>query len=140
MKVVLDFLRLPNGGDTGKSVSVDLTVSFISLLIHILLKNARNIRVFESNKGHCVLMEKLRLSEPLLPNLVASSGVSGQQDLNFKIVEFLVFYLVDEKEADFHDSSAGVPLRSVKDKAALIRPSFEGIDDLVANLGELKTV
>lgn len=140
MGLIIGYLRLPNDEESENSVPVELTVSFISLLIHILLKNARNLRVFEDQKGYSVLMEKLLLSDTLSPGLAAPSRVAGQQDLNFKIIEFLVFYLVDENETDFRETCAGISLLSVKDKAALIRPSFDGIDDLISNLDELKTV
>lgn len=135
-----------SNGNTN-SISIEVSISFISLLIHILLKNLQNFRVFEDNDGCAIVIRKLELttsisdtqptSSPSLPN-----KIFNQQDLNFKIIEFLVFYLIDETEIFPHQNNTHnkLKIRSLKEKAEFFRPEFLGIDDLIEHLNHLKNL
>ncbi|KAK7675957.1 hypothetical protein QCA50_021092 [Cerrena zonata] len=105
------------------------------------------LRVFEDNDGCAIVIRKLELttsisdtqptSSPSLPN-----KIFNQQDLNFKIIEFLVFYLIDETEIFPHQNNTHnkLKIRSLKEKAEFFRPEFLGIDDLIEHLNHLKNL
>lgn len=129
MKVILGYLDMQL--DDCLELATELTVSFITTLIHILLKDLSNFRVFEEVNGCSLVIRKLRLSP---------SGSNGEfdlslsQDLNFKIIEFLVLYLVDEKEI-----RSQAPRKTIKEKAGYFRLDFAEIDSLIENLNDLKS-
>lgn len=105
--------------------SIDVCVSFISLLVHILLQNVKNMRVFEQCGGCQSVVRHLDSKE-------GRDNGPALQNLSFKVIEFLVFYLTDETEL------GGVgETKSVAEKAGLFRPEFPGIDELIANLNDL---
>lgn len=106
---------------------VELCDSFISLLMHILLQNVRNMRVFEQCGG---CHQVIRHLDPQKGN---GNNAAAQQHLYFKVVEFLIFYLTDE-------SGLGDDTRTIQEKAGLFRPDFPGIDDILANLNDLTSL
>lgn len=155
MRLVLSFLELPNNESesgkvlesdlSSKHVNIEITISFMSLLIHILLKSLKNFRVFEENEGCSIIIKKLKLTASLT-NPQTNTGtnvpnkVLNQQDLNFKIIEFLIFYLIDESTSGITTDNDKIPTLSVKEKAEFFRPEFFGIDDLIDNLNDLKNL
>lgn len=132
MKTVLNFLQVSNSTADEIHLPIEITVSFISTLIHILLKDLTNFRVFEDNQGCSLVIKKLQLDHfPPQKDLHPSK----QQELNFKIIEFLIFYLTDEK-----DIPSTTMKRSIQEKSSLFRLDFPEIDSLVENLNDLKNI
>lgn len=127
MKLVILFLDPEN-----PYFLIEICISFMSLLIHILLQNVKNMRVFEQCGG---CQKILRHLEPLA-HRKDSELASARQHLYFKVIEFLIFYLTDESEL------AGGPgkTRTIEEKASLVRPEFPGIDDLIDNLNDLTSL
>lgn len=117
MKLILLLLENTN--------SLKLEISFISTLIHILLKDLKNFRVFEQQNGCSILIRKFNLNL-----LEETTKVKTTQNLNYKIIEFLIFYLVDEGDLDGDR-------KSISDKSGLFKEDFPEIDDLIDNLNEL---
>ncbi|CUM55310.1 uncharacterized protein AC631_02109 [Debaryomyces fabryi] len=132
MKTMLNFVRITNGGDGERHIPVEVTISFISTLIHILLKDLTNFRVFEESDGCSVVIRKLQLSS-FPPH--KGSQPSKQQELNFKVIEFLIFYLIDENEI-----ASSAKKRTTQEKSDLFRPDFPEIDSLVESLNDLKNI
>ncbi|GEQ71735.1 hypothetical protein JCM33374_g5421 [Metschnikowia sp. JCM 33374] len=123
--------------------SEDVSVSFVSLLIHILIKNVKNMRSFEENNGCQLLIHHLSVS----PNDTKDGHRNGDSDeavrqkiLHFKVIEFLIFYLADESELLNLPQNNGARSVSVSEKADLFRPKFPGIDDLIKNLNDLTSL
>lgn len=110
---------------------IDLCVSFISLLVHILLQNVKNMRVFEQCGG---CQQVIRHLDPQKGGTAGGGNGSAQQHLYFKVIEFLIFYLTDESELVPGDT------KTIEEKASLFRPDFPGIDDLIANLNDLASL
>ncbi|CAH2354700.1 hypothetical protein CLIB1423_18S01728 [[Candida] railenensis] len=171
MNLILSPLRKAN------NPSINLSISLISTLVHILLKNLGNFRMFEKCGGCTTVIEHLNLlaleqqneqqhqrisdgsaspatqhddDNPIsnsttlsfhtaMSNETIKLRASQQQDLNFKLIEFLIFYLVDEKEVNFDDDTSASKL-SIGSKTDLFRDQFPEIDSLVENLNELKNV
>lgn len=129
MLVILGFLDPDN-----EWYLLEICASFVSLLIHILLFNLRNMRVFEACGGCLTIIHLLQYSPAESKELDTQAAL--QQNLHFKVVEFLIFYMTDEKE--FGDSG-GVPMRSVAEKASFIKPDFPAIEDLIDTLNDLST-
>lgn len=117
MTKLIRFIELEN-----PIVSFEITISFISTLLHVLLKNLDNFRVFETCNGCSIIIKKLNLS------------MANQQMLNFKIIEFLLFYLSDEDALEFSHK------KSISDKSNYFRNDFPDIDNLVLSLNDLKTI
>lgn len=101
----------------------DVCVSVLSLLVHILLKSATNLRVFEALQGLKSVSQHLYVTDD---SLCDASG----QDLSLKVVEFFIFYLTDERGLEGE-------ARSVESKKQILQPEFSGIDDLLRNLEDL---
>ncbi|CAK7890896.1 hypothetical protein CAAN3_01S02652 [[Candida] anglica] len=147
MKLILHFINEQEQSEN-QSTSFNVIISFISTLVHILLKNLNNFRTFESCDGCPIVIQKLNLQELSSPNKKATVGgvmssnlIKNQQDLNFKLIEFLLFYLVDENEVNFDYSTISSAKKlSVTEKAELFRDVFPGIDALVENLDDLKNL
>lgn len=140
MNLILHFIQTP----TNRS-SIAVQISFISTLIHILLKNLNNFRTFESCHGCSIVIEKLNLLALTEPEAATPDSAStthtkkkDQQVLNFKLIEFLIFYLVDENEVNFDYNVE--PKLSVSAKTDLFRDLFPEIDSLVENLNDLKNL
>lgn len=131
MKLILTMVN-----QDAELMGYEIAVSLVSLLIHILLRSLQNFRVFEQNNGCAIVIEKLQLT----PSLAHKSPSHHQQDLNFKIIEFLVFYLVDETGEDTGFEPGPGPRLTVENKADLFRPFFVGIDDLIDNLNDLNNL
>ncbi|CAD1808865.1 Cell division control protein 14, SIN component family protein [Candida parapsilosis] len=132
MRLILDLLD-----DYNKDL--EITISVITTLIHVLLKNYENYRSFERNRGCLKLIRHLKLdSTDVIPvdDVPQSSSVkrnggaySLQQHLNFKVIEFLMFYMSEEIDnPNPHD---------VDMKADLFREVFPAIDSLIESLNEL---
>lgn len=133
MALMLSFL------DSETSLCLEnLSVSFVSLLIHILIKNVKNMRVFEENNGCQILIHRLNMS-PVGNSGNSNTGGEGKI-LHFKVIEFLIFYLADESELLNLLQNVGVRSMSVKEKADLFRPKFLGIDDLITSLNDLTSL
>jgi hypothetical protein len=104
-------------------------------LIHILLKNLPNFRTFEQCDGCALVISHLNLVA--LARAGAAAGAADtQQLLNFKLIEFLVFYLVDESQ----NFAPGAQTRLVAAKIDLFRGAFPEIGLLVENLADLKNM
>lgn len=103
-------------------------------LIHILLKNLHNFRTFEQCDGCALVISHLNLVA--LAAGTAAGAADTQQLLNFKLIEFLVFYLVDES----HNFAPGAQTRLVAAKIDLFRGAFPEIGLLVDNLADLKNI
>lgn len=125
MELMLSFLDPEN-----PAYLVEMCISFVSLFIHMLLKSRRNMRVFEACGGCLRVIRHLHIS---LDPRDASRNLL-QQNLHFKVIEFLIFYLTEEK--DLQDQ-ASVPTLTVAQKADLFRPEFPEIEDLIENLNDL---
>lgn len=130
MLTLINFLRLPNEGKEEKTLPVKVTISFISTTIHVLLKDLKNVRVFEENEGCTLIIGKLSKSPG-----VSLPQSNMHQDLNFKIIEFLIFYMTEE-----HSISSSQEVRSSSEKAELLRPCFAEIDSLMENINSLKNL
>ncbi|ODV80505.1 cell division control 14, SIN component [Suhomyces tanzawaensis NRRL Y-17324] len=116
--------------------SIQITISFISTLIHILLKDLKNFRIFEDNGGCSILIRKFKLASfDELPKSNSNIKVYTQQNLNFKIIEFLIFYLVDET-----NFKSTITPKTVAEKSALFKADFPEIDSLIENLNELNNL
>lgn len=127
MVLVLSYLNPQN-----PFYSTTLCISFLSVLIHILLKNTKNMRMFEANNGCQIIIRHLNL----IPSDYASIA-PNQQNLYFKVIEFLIFYLADESESCLQE---GVSSLTLQEKADLFRPEFPAINDLIENLNDLKSI
>lgn len=99
-------------------------VSFLSLLVHILVKSSYNLRMFEKVQGCKIISQHLHIMEEANPDL---------EELSLKVVEFYIFYLTDERGLEGKT-------RTVEDKANILRPDFPGIDELLRNLENLNTL
>lgn len=128
MLLILSFLD-----PKSPAYSVERCASFVSLLIHILLRNLRNIRVFEACGGCMAIIRLLQLSPE--NESVSDELAEVQQTLHFKVVEFLIFYMTDESEL----KDGSVPMKTISEKASYIKPEFPAIEDLVENLNDLST-
>ncbi|EGW33349.1 uncharacterized protein SPAPADRAFT_137577 [Spathaspora passalidarum NRRL Y-27907] len=126
MKTILDLLQ------ASESISIELTISVITTMIHILLKDFTNYRVFEENKGCSILIRRFKLSSFDPTQMNSDSKESNQQKLNFKIIEFLMFYMTDENTVDNPNP------KSIQDKASFFKQDFPEIDDLIESLNQLK--
>lgn len=124
MNKVLRFIELDND-----ECGFEITIGFISLLVHILLKNYDNFRTFERCGGCSVVIRKLNLEDFQL--VKSESRTINQQTLNFKIIEFLIFYFTEE---------SGDVKRTVHQKAELFKPEFPGINTLIESLNDLHTL
>lgn len=139
MKSLLQFIEIPSKVDSTiefhnnhiSLVLFEITIGFITSLLHILLKNLDNFRVFETCNGCDIIINKLNLTNvpPKLPNIF------NQQDLNFKIIEFLIFYLSDELSIDDIANK-----KSIKEKSNYFRNYFTDIDSLLESFNDLKTI
>lgn len=126
MLLILSFLDPANTHFEPKSCH-----SFVSLLLHILLRNLRNMRIFEECGG-CLIL--IRLLQPSSEQENSSPVVTeAQQNLHFKVVEFLIFYMTDETEL----KDGTVPVRTIAEKIGFIKPEFPAIEDLIDNLNSL---
>lgn len=106
-----------------------LIVLFVSTLIHILLKSSQNMRQFENLQGCTAIIQHLHL----LSLTAAPQDHLQQEEVNFKTIEFLLFYFIDE-------SPLALPRRTTAEKIELFRPGFPEIDVLVRNLDDLRAV
>lgn len=133
MKLILDLLLI------SEDINIELTISIITTLIHILLKDFINYRIFENLNGCSILIKKFKLTS--FDNLTKDQTVNttsisiDQKNLNFKIIEFLMFYLTDENVPG-NDNSTNI--KSIKDKSNYFKQDFPEIDDLIQSLNELK--
>ncbi|KAG2733327.1 hypothetical protein G9P44_004317 [Scheffersomyces stipitis] len=124
-----------------KNNSIEIAVSMITTLIHILLKDLVNFRNFEENYGCSILIRRFKLSSfdmSKINNHKDSKKIYTQQDLNFKIIEFLIFYLIDEHTVANPGSESKAQIKTVEEKSNLFRKDFPEIDSLIENLNELK--
>ncbi|KAM9903546.1 hypothetical protein OXX79_003289 [Metschnikowia pulcherrima] len=136
MALILSFLDPESG-----SYKENLGVSFVSLLIHILIKNVRNMRSFEKNNGCQILIHHLNVNPAeVSQNQDCGRVTKDQSTLHFKVIEFLILYLSDESELLALPNNAGVHGVSVREKADLFRPKFPGIDDLIESLNDLNSL
>ncbi|EGV64691.1 hypothetical protein PSN45_005029 [Yamadazyma tenuis] len=135
MRKILRFVELGS-----PAVPFEVTISFITTLLHILIKNLDNFRVFESCNGCSILISKLKISDLSVPKKSIENNSSmksaNQQMLNFKIIEFLIFYLNDESESQGFDGKK----KSIKEKSNYFRNDFPDIDNLIESLNDLKNI
>lgn len=123
-----------------KNHAIELELSFVLTLIHVILKNIKNYRTFEQCGGCPAVINLFKLAhsqphEKLQGNPITNEDpLVGQQNLNFKIVEFLIVYMADELVLD----AESCPRKTAQEKCALFRPHFAEIDTLVQNLNILK--
>ena len=131
MMLMISFIQ--NSGNETPTV----VISFISTLVHILLKNLDNFRAFEKCGGCAAIIKHFNLQA-----LQTTANTNPkQQELNFKIIEFLLFYFVDENEVSFdHSTTPFAKKLSIDDKASFFREKFPGIDGLIINLNDLKSL
>ncbi|OBA22881.1 cell division control 14, SIN component [Metschnikowia bicuspidata var. bicuspidata NRRL YB-4993] len=136
MALMLSFLN-----SKSSAILEDLSISFVSLFIHILMKNLKNVRLFEANNGCQLLIHHLSiLPANSCETSTKESDTSRQRNLHFKVIEFLIFYLADETELLDLPQNVGAHSMSVREKADLLRPQFPGIDDLIKNLSDLTSL
>lgn len=112
--------------------STQTSVSAVSLLVHILLKNTRNMRAFEACNGCQIVIRNL--------NAGSAKCSAEEEQLHFKIIEFLIFYLSDESGLLHLLENVGVPTLTVRQKAEFLRPEFLGIDELIDNINDLTSL
>lgn len=104
--------------------NIDLIVSSITTIIHILLKDLKNFRNFEELGGCSIIINYLDFDKP--------NQELVKQNLNFKIIEFLLFYLIDES------NMVGLgPVKSIEEKSMLFKNELPEIDQLINSLQEL---
>lgn len=113
---------------------LDMCILFVSLLVPMLLKNLRNVRVFEACGGCLLVIRQLQFAS------TEALHAPQQQNLHFKVIEFLIFYLSDESDLTRLPENAGVPTLTIQEKAELFRADFPGIDDLIAHLNDLRAI
>lgn len=101
----------------------NVCISSLSLLVHILVNSAPNLRVFEK-LGGCKSVSQH------IPRF--DTDKSDLEELSLKVVEFFIFYLTDEIGLEGKT-------RSVEEKTELLRPDFPAIDELRRNLEDLST-
>ncbi|EER34758.1 predicted protein [Candida tropicalis MYA-3404] len=116
MKYVIDLLE--------SNLNIKLTISLISTLIHILLKNFENYRVFEKLNGCSVLIKHFKLSSF---EKIQDGNEEFNNNLNFKIIEFLMLYLLEEPKGG----------KSINEKSQFFVKDFPEIDSLIENLSQL---
>lgn len=109
---------------------LDVCTSFVSLLVPMLLKNVRNMRVFEACGGCLLVIRQLQF--------VPDEDSGQKQTLYFKVIEFLIFYLTDETPLHDLPENADQPTLTIGEKADLFRPDFPGINDLIDHLRDLR--
>lgn len=102
----------------------NVCISALSLLVHVLVKSAPNLRVFEKLGGCKSVSQHLPVFGSDDPDL---------EELSLKVVEFFIFYLTDEAGLEGET-------RTVEEKTNLLRPDFPGIDELRRNLENLNTL
>ncbi|CAK9435400.1 uncharacterized protein LODBEIA_P01270 [Lodderomyces beijingensis] len=128
-----------------ESNDIAVSITLVSTLIHIVLDEYENFRTFERCGGCGVLIRHLKLnsidefpqskppnhSSPISSSSPSSSttAISNQQNLNFKIIEFLMLYMTEEP-----DNTHGL---TVKEKSKLFEKDCPEIDLLVESLIEL---
>ena len=108
----------------------DVIISAITTIIHVLLKDLTNFRTFESLGGCSKIINHLDLDESMKIEQLNNHN-RQQQNLNFKIIEFLIFYLIDESNMDG-------PTKSVAEKSSHFKKDFPEIDQLMKSLQELQ--
>lgn len=122
---------------------LEIQTSFVQTLIHVLLKNISNYRMFEACGGCAQVIKLFRLVTPMqsLPLEIRDLATpspedvnSQQQNLNFKIIELLIMYMADESVLDDEASH-----KTVQEKCSLFEPYFPEINSLVDNLNILKS-
>ncbi|KAL6452323.1 hypothetical protein SBY92_001581 [Candida maltosa Xu316] len=127
MKVLLDLLET--------NTSKELIISLISTLIHVLLKNFDNYRVFENLNGCGIIIKHFKLTS--FENLQSDTGEkekdSDNNNLNFKIIEFLMLYLLEEV-----NNPTGS--KSIEEKSQFFIKDFPEIDSLIENLNQLNNL
>lgn len=112
---------LKNGQD------IDVIISTITTIIHILLKDLQNFRNFEDLLGCSIIIKYLNFDK-----MIEQVKDVKDQKLNFKIIEFLIFYLIDES------NMVGLgPTKSIQEKSNLFKQEFPEIDQLIYSLREL---
>ncbi|KAI5951877.1 hypothetical protein KGF54_004952 [Candida jiufengensis] len=130
MKLILNLLKY---NSSNQNQNLNIIISTISTLIHILIKNYKNYRIFESLSGCKLIIENLKLNsinDLTLNDTSKNNSLSIiQQNLNFKIIEFLMFYTIDE--IDNPDP------KSLEEKISFFKEEFPEIDSLVESLNEL---
>lgn len=129
MNKILQFIKL----DTAYEISI----SFIATLLHILLKNLDNVRLFEECNGCSIIIKKLKIADFSVPEKsieTSKSTTANQQMLNFKVIEFLIFYFIDESTLDGSDR------KTLEQKSDFFRNDFPEIDTLVSSLNDLKNL
>lgn len=119
----------------------EITISFITTLLHVLLKNLDNFRIFEQCKGCSIIIRKLKISDFSVPeksidNKSNTSKTASQQMLNFKIIEFLIFYLSDEDNLPEYNHNK----KTVKEKSDFFREDLPDIDNLIESLNDLNNI
>lgn len=97
---------------------MEVAKSTITTLIHILINDLANFRMFETVGGCRALIRRFDLDR------------QDQQNLNYKVIEFLLFYLVDEQ--------GGLEALTGAQKLEFFRPDFADIDWLVESLNDMK--
>ena len=144
MKIILDLLDGCNNKDTTND-NIKLSISLISTLIHVLLKNYDNYRIFENLNGCSILIKHFKLSsfeninDQNNTNTNTNSNNNNNEDeelnnnLNFKIIEFLMLYLSEEI-----DNSGGG--KSIQEKSQFFINDFPEIDSLIENLNQLNNL
>lgn len=115
MKAVLDTLD--------RTTDLSVLISTVSTIVHVILKDLDNYRTFERCGGCAKVMRRFDLANP------------AKSDLNFKIIEFLIVYLIDEESL----GPTKTHKKSIAEKAQLLEPEFADIHHLIANLNDLKT-
>ncbi|KAG7192931.1 uncharacterized protein KQ657_001388 [Scheffersomyces spartinae] len=115
MKAILEVLDLTS--------DIDVLISIVSTIVHIILKDLDNYRSFERCGGCIKVMRKFDLTN------------QAKSDLNYKIIEFLIVYLIDEEALN----PTKTQKKSISEKAQLLEPEFAEIHHLIANLNDLKT-
>lgn len=107
--------------------NIDTIISTITTIIHILLKDLTNFRNFEDLNGCSIIIKYLNFDKMIEPRQDLQ-----EQKLNFKIIEFLIFYLIDETNM----VNLG-PTKSIEEKSNLFKHEFPEIDQLIKSLREL---
>ncbi|ODQ79066.1 hypothetical protein BABINDRAFT_29362, partial [Babjeviella inositovora NRRL Y-12698] len=91
LQLILDLL-VPQ--EAGAESNPQILLESLVVLIHILVKNRNNFRNFEMLQGPKVIIDLLFMQKSDKQTAKKEEYIN----IKFKIIEFLIFYLVDEKK------------------------------------------
>lgn len=154
MDTVLAFLKFPsdesksrntiftNTNDAEKKISIEAAITLVTTLIHVLTNDFHCFRTFEQCNGCTILIKHFFVDASIFnihksissPSVdVSSECIYRFQDLNFKLIEFLIFYYHEEE----YETESRFEIKTDAEKSDMFRPNFPYIDNLIENFNKL---